>query len=83
MSLQGIHFIDIETVPVVSDIEPLRDIDPEMFKAFCRRHNDDILAYQQHPIPTARQMIWMDRAGLQAEFGKIICVSVGFLTEKP
>lgn len=70
---ENILFLDIETVPqypVYSEMpEPLRLLWDEKSSHFKA---DDKTSAQLY-----------ERAGIYAEFGKIICISVGFITEKP
>lgn len=69
--LQDILFIDIETVPQAEGYEKL---DPQWQKLWDKKaarlaRNDESPA-ELYP-----------RAGIYAEFGKIICISVGFIVE--
>ncbi len=71
--LEDILFLDIETVPQYPDFEQLDDISQElwMLKAtsFCKEGQTPAEVYQ--------------RAGIYAEFGKIVCISVGFIHHLP
>ena len=67
--LEHILFLDIETVPMESDFGELS----ERWKNLWAR-KAAILARNEE---TAEAMF--PRAGIYAEFGKIICISVGFL----
>lgn len=70
--LRNLLVIDIETVPVVPD---LHDLPCEMQHAWEQkegRHCPEDLTPQQH---------FFNRAGIFAEFGKIICISAGIFTE--
>ena len=78
--LFNILFLDIETVPVVSNYEELTDEMQELWAAKARsvlRKYDEELEYDE--IAEAFQT----RAGIYSEFGKIVCISVGFLTRQP
>lgn len=78
--LYNILFLDIETVPVVSNYEELPDEMQELWAAKARsvlRKYDEELEYDE--IAEAFQT----RAGIYSEFGKIVCISVGFLTRQP
>ncbi|MBL7776299.1 MAG: ribonuclease H-like domain-containing protein, partial [Saprospiraceae bacterium] len=72
-------FLDIETVPGVSEYEELPEELQELWalkaKTILRKQEDE-LEYDE--IAEAFQT----RAGIYAEFGKIICISVGFLTRQ-
>ncbi len=71
-NLQNILFLDIETVPERSNFDELSDEKKELFdlKTKYQRKED------QNPED------FYERAGIWAEFGKIICISVGFFTFK-
>jgi len=69
---EDILFLDIETVPAVSSYDEL----DEPFRMLWEKksshfRNDDQSAGDVY-----------DRAGIYAEFGKIICISAGFIREK-
>ncbi len=65
----GILFLDIETVPMVSSFDELspsfRELWDKKSKYFRKEEEDAADVF--------------DRAGIYAEFGKIICISVGFI----
>jgi len=67
-----ILFIDIETVPVVSSYSLL---DPEMQALWDRKSNQ--FRSEDESAEDA-----YERAGIYAEFGKIICISAGLIKEK-
>lgn len=68
LNLENILFLDIETVPQ----HPSWDaVDPEMQALYT-----DKTKYQRKEDFTPAQ--FYDRAGIWAEFGKIICISVGY-----
>ncbi|MGB1241417.1 MAG: ribonuclease H-like domain-containing protein [Chitinophagales bacterium] len=71
--LQNILFIDIETVPIVSDFEELSE---EMQKLWGYRVN------RFKPEDADESAYFFEKAGVYAEFGKIICISAGFFTHK-
>jgi DNA polymerase elongation subunit (family B) len=66
---EQILFLDIETVPVVPNYSEL----PEPMKKFWDKKASQIRYDGQSPDEV------YSRAGIYAEFGKIICISVGFL----
>ena len=78
--LQKIMFIDIETVPMTSCYsemnEELQHLWDEKFRSLQKRmpekYNDD----------TTPAQAFENSAGIYAEFGRIICISVGFLFTK-
>ena len=67
--LHNIMVIDIETVPQYSDHEQL----PDNLKKLW-----DLKTINQRKEETAE--IFYERAGIWAEFGKIVCISVGIFT---
>lgn len=75
--LLNILFIDIETVPVEADFENLGEEMQELWAIKSRqvlRRTEEELSFDE--IADA----FHTRAGIFAEFGRIVCISVGFLT---
>ena len=72
IDLHNILFLDIETVPETADYTNLSKIKKELFtkKTEYQRKAEDISPKD-----------FYDRAGIWAEFGIIICISVAFFTE--
>ena len=70
--IEDVMFLDIETVPLAHSLELL---DPVMQKLWEKKSKQFRLSEQ-----TANDVY--ERAGLYSEFGKIICISVGFIREK-
>ena len=68
LQLENILFLDIETVP---QHEHFSDLDPELQQLYA-----DKTEYQRKDEFTAEA--FYDRAGIWAEFGKIVCISVGY-----
>ena len=67
VALQDILFLDIETVPQHSSFNELSIVSQELWDEktqYLRKEQTAIDFYQ--------------RAGIWAEFGKIICISVGY-----
>jgi DNA polymerase elongation subunit (family B) len=78
--LYNILFLDIETVPMTGDFEELDEEMQELWGIRARsilKKTADELQYDE------MAETFQTRAGIYAEFGKIICVSVGFLTRQP
>lgn len=67
-----ILFLDIETVPQVYKFEDLDETTAHLFEHKTR--------FQQKEGQTASD-IYNERGGILSEFGKIVCISVGFLNE--
>jgi uncharacterized protein YprB with RNaseH-like and TPR domain len=72
MNLEHILFLDIETVP---EEEIFSALDPEMQSLW-----ENKTQYQRKEEFTPED--FYDRAGIWAEFGKIVCISVGYFTFK-
>ncbi|MGO2103267.1 MAG: 3'-5' exonuclease [Psychroflexus halocasei] len=71
LHLDNILFLDIETVPEYEDFQELDPTTQELF--------DTKTAYKRKE-ETAEN--FYENAGIWAEFGKIVCISVGFLVTK-
>ena len=66
--LENILFLDIETVPEVQNFSELNKEKQDLWEAKSQ--------YQRGDDHTAEE--FYERAGIWAEFGKIICISVGY-----
>ncbi len=77
ITLSKVLFLDIETVPAYSSYEQLN----ERLKKLWNRKTQNILrsdySFDGEKTPEAVY----ERAGIYAEFGKIICISTGFISE--
>ncbi|TVZ56177.1 hypothetical protein OD91_1457 [Lutibacter sp. Hel_I_33_5] len=71
VNLKNILFLDIETVPEIEDFSDLPDDKKELFQQKT--------SYQRKEDITTEE--FYVRAGIWAEFGKIICISVGYFVE--
>lgn len=67
--LRDILFIDIETVAATSDYDTL---DERMKAQWSRKAN----FFKRDPSQT-EELLYHERAGIHAEFGKVICISAG------
>ncbi len=77
--LYNILFLDVETVPAVSDYEEMNEELQELWAVKARsilRKPAEELEFDEI-VET-----FQTRAGIYAEFGKIVCISVGFLTRQ-
>jgi 3'-5' exonuclease len=72
ISIERILFLDIETVPMYSDYNQL----DEKFKSLW----DKKASYLIKNEDDTPESIY-ERAGIYAEFGKIVCISVGFFRD--
>lgn len=72
LNIQNILFLDIETVPQHENWEDVSAEMQELYEAKTK--------YQRKDDFTASE--FYERAGIWAEFGKIICISVGYFVER-
>ncbi len=70
LHLENILFLDIETVPEAHHFSELDTTKQELWEAKSK--------YQRKDDFTAEE--FYERAGIWAEFGKIICISVGYFS---
>ncbi len=70
--LDNILFLDIETVPLEENFNSLDDEMKQLWELKTQ--------YQRKEEFSAQE--FYDRAGIWAEFGKIVCISVGYFTTK-
>jgi uncharacterized protein YprB with RNaseH-like and TPR domain len=70
IKLSNILFLDVETAPVVYNYN---ELEPEMKKLW-----DSKFRFQTTETPEAHYK----KAGIFAEYAKVICISVGFFNEK-
>jgi len=71
INLKHILFLDIETVPEVQEFEALDDTARVLWEAKSK--------YQRKDEFTAQE--FYHKAGIWAEFGKIVCISVGYFSK--
>lgn len=72
LSLENILFLDIETVPQQESFDTLDPIDQQLYA--------DKTKYQRKEEFSPGE--FYDRAGIWAEFGKIVCISVGYFVNR-
>jgi DNA polymerase elongation subunit (family B) len=70
--LDRVLFLDIETVPQTYQFPDLEETTRKLFEAKTRFMQNDEKSFED---------LYNDRGGIYAEFGKIICISVGFVHE--
>ncbi|MDY7396179.1 3'-5' exonuclease [Aureibaculum sp. 2210JD6-5] len=68
IKLENILFLDIETVPEVATFDELSELKKELFSKKTEYHRKDEVSAED----------FYERAGIWAEFGKVICISVGY-----
>ena len=69
LNFEKILFLDIETVPMVENYDLL----PEKFRMLWDKKSEYL---KRNPEDTSATIF--NRAGIYAEFGKIVCISVGY-----
>jgi 3'-5' exonuclease len=69
IKLDDVLFLDIETVPQVYNYNDLNEQMKKLWDARCRN---------QERSP---DQLYNDRAGIMAEFSKVVCISVGYFKE--
>jgi DNA polymerase elongation subunit (family B) len=69
--LEKVLFLDIETVPQTYEFAKLNEKTRELFESKTRFMQNDEKSFND---------LYNDRGGIYAEFGKIVCISVGFIT---
>jgi len=72
IQLENILFLDIETVPEFKNYSDLNTTTQDLFSSKTQYQRKDDLTPEE----------FYERAGIWAEFGKIICISVGYFTFK-
>ncbi|EGD34990.1 3'-5' exonuclease [Capnocytophaga sp. oral taxon 338] len=71
LKLSHILFLDIETVPLYSSYKQLSPLEQNLWEDKTRYIRQDVSAEDYY-----------ERAGIWAEFGKIVCISVGYFLLK-
>ena len=80
-SLNTILFLDIETVSQKAQFDELEERMQRLWKRKARRFLKPT-EREEDPENIDWAEIYEDRAAILAEFGKIVCISVGFLTHE-
>jgi hypothetical protein len=70
LNFENILFLDIETVPELGNFEDLTSERQQLFAVKTQYQRKDEISPEE----------FYERAGIWAEFGKIVCISVGFFT---
>lgn len=71
IDFKSILFIDIETVPEVEYYSQLSEVKQELFALKTQYQRKEEISPEE----------FYERAGIWAEFGKIVCISVGFFSQ--
>lgn len=76
-TLKNVLFLDIETVALTPNLfllpEPLQSLWRQKCKKFLPRDHNEVRAEQAEEL-------YQQKAGIFAEFAKIVCISVGYLS---
>ncbi len=72
LHLSQILFLDIETVPIYRNYNQLSGIEKELWSEKTKYQRQENYSEEE----------FYDRAGIWAEFGKIVCISVGYFSFK-
>lgn len=72
INLNNILFLDIETVPIAKDFSNLDPIFQKLWDEKTKHQRKDISAID----------FFSKKAGVMAEFAKIVCISVGYIYRK-
>ncbi|WP_299521944.1 3'-5' exonuclease [uncultured Lutibacter sp.] len=70
INFENILFLDIETVPETENFSDLPEYKQELFAQKTQYQRKEDFSPEE----------FYDRAGIWAEFGKIVCISVGYFT---
>lgn len=72
IKLENVLFLDIETVPLFADFSELDETAKQLWEQKTNYQRKDEFTPEE----------FYDRAGIWAEFGKIVCISVGYFVFK-
>lgn len=82
--IYNILFLDIETAPCVQTFDELSEEMQELWAIKCSSLlKKPVAEIEQEELEELFNGQKVGRAGIYSEFGKIICISVGFLTRQP
>lgn len=73
LKIENVLFLDIETVPQCANLDDL----PENLQKLWLKKAERLASTAKPEEPMDVQSFYRKRAGIYAEFGKIICISVG------
>jgi uncharacterized protein YprB with RNaseH-like and TPR domain len=73
ISKENILFLDIETVPETESFDELSEIKKELFSQKTAYQRKATAVEEEIPVKE-----FYNKAGIWAEFGKIVCISVGY-----
>lgn len=70
--IENILFLDVETAPVVQDYHDLSERMQHLWDHKSRRYRRD----EPEKVP---EELFFERAGIHAEFGRVVCISCGYV----
>jgi 3'-5' exonuclease len=73
VDLEKVLFLDIETVPMTGGYEEM----PETFRKLWAKKTEQLYRYDKNPELQQSPGEVFERAGIYAEFGRVICISTG------
>jgi len=77
-TLKNVLFVDIETVPQTQLLDELSETMQGLWMHKCRQFLPDKTI---EPTKEIAADLYRQKAGIFAEFGKVICISIGYLSE--
>lgn len=77
LDIANVLFLDIETVSEQANYDDLSDTFKTLWKLKCRQI---LKKYDEEITEEEATELYPERAGIFAEFGKIVCISVGIVT---
>jgi predicted PolB exonuclease-like 3'-5' exonuclease len=88
LKLNEVFVLDIETVPCVGQHDDLHDMLKELWEHKCHalRREKGWISHHDHiaPLPDALHAAALfEQAGIYAEFGRVVCISVGRFRHTP
>ncbi len=69
VNMNCVLFLDIETVPIAADFEQLPEVFKDLWRAKSHKYDYEKLTPEE---------LFFQKGGIHAEFGKIICISLGY-----
>ena len=78
-NINKLLFLDIETVGGTKTIDDLHSQDKQLYKVWEESGYDYFKRQYPEDSELSSNDMFSKRAGLLAEFGKIVCISVGFV----
>ena len=76
INIESVLFLDIETVPMTPQYDDLS----ASFRRLWDRKSETLARYERNGTEvTKTPSEWYERAGIYAEFGRIVCISTGAL----